>query len=159
MSTARCYSFGTVSTSTCEPYAPASDVSRQYKFALVLMSARDSRFHATPNVEETLKGDQSGEKAGQNAAPLLFFVFDDVPSSWSTPYFLCQKKSLRTSSCLTSTRVGKLYRTGSVPTPLHFSTALRLRYVDLFVSIEVAVEVCCCFTVFSCYTAVEVQYQ
>jgi hypothetical protein len=28
--------------------------------------------------------------------------------------------------------------------------ALRLRYVDLVVSIEVAVEVCCCFTVFSC---------
>jgi hypothetical protein len=27
--------------------------------------------------------------------------------------------------------------------------ALRLRYVDLVVSIEVAVEVCCCFTVFS----------
>jgi hypothetical protein len=26
--------------------------------------------------------------------------------------------------------------------------ALRLRYVDLVVSIEVAVEVCCCFTVF-----------
>jgi hypothetical protein len=36
---------------------------------------------------------------------------------------------------------------------------LRLRYVDLFVSIEVAVEVCCCFTVFSCKTAVEVQYR
>jgi hypothetical protein len=28
--------------------------------------------------------------------------------------------------------------------------ALRLRYVYLVVSIEVAVEVCCCFTVFSC---------
>jgi hypothetical protein len=28
--------------------------------------------------------------------------------------------------------------------------ALRLRYVDLVVSIEVAFEVCCCFTVFSC---------
>jgi hypothetical protein len=28
--------------------------------------------------------------------------------------------------------------------------ALRLRYVDLVVSIEVAVEACCCFTVFSC---------
>jgi hypothetical protein len=28
--------------------------------------------------------------------------------------------------------------------------ALRLRYVDLVVSMEVAVEVCCCFTVFSC---------
>jgi hypothetical protein len=28
--------------------------------------------------------------------------------------------------------------------------ALRLQYVDLFVSIEVAVEVCCCFTVFIC---------
>jgi hypothetical protein len=28
--------------------------------------------------------------------------------------------------------------------------ALRLRYVDLVVSIEVAVEVCCYFTVFSC---------
>jgi hypothetical protein len=27
--------------------------------------------------------------------------------------------------------------------------ALRLRHVDLVVSIEVAVEVCCCFTVFS----------
>jgi hypothetical protein len=27
--------------------------------------------------------------------------------------------------------------------------ALRLRYVDLVVSIEVAVEVCCCFTVIS----------
>jgi hypothetical protein len=27
--------------------------------------------------------------------------------------------------------------------------ALRLRYVDLVVSSEVAVEVCCCFTVFS----------
>jgi hypothetical protein len=27
--------------------------------------------------------------------------------------------------------------------------ALKLRYVDLVVSIEVAVEVCCCFTVFS----------
>jgi hypothetical protein len=37
--------------------------------------------------------------------------------------------------------------------------ALRLRYVDLVVSIEVAVAVCCCFTVFSCQTAVEVQYQ
>jgi hypothetical protein len=29
-------------------------------------------------------------------------------------------------------------------------SALRLRYVDSVVSIEVAVEVCCCFTVFSC---------
>jgi hypothetical protein len=28
--------------------------------------------------------------------------------------------------------------------------ALRLWYVDLVVNIEVAVEVCCCFTVFSC---------
>jgi hypothetical protein len=28
--------------------------------------------------------------------------------------------------------------------------ALRLRYVDLLVRIEVAVEVCCCLTVFSC---------
>jgi hypothetical protein len=28
--------------------------------------------------------------------------------------------------------------------------ALRLRYVDLVVSIEVAVEVCCCLSVFSC---------
>jgi hypothetical protein len=28
--------------------------------------------------------------------------------------------------------------------------ALRLRYVDLVVSIEVTGEVCCCFTVFSC---------
>jgi hypothetical protein len=28
--------------------------------------------------------------------------------------------------------------------------ACRLWYVDLVVSIEVAVEVCCCFTVFSC---------
>jgi hypothetical protein len=28
--------------------------------------------------------------------------------------------------------------------------ALRLRYIDLFVNIEVAVAVCCCFTVFSC---------
>jgi hypothetical protein len=28
--------------------------------------------------------------------------------------------------------------------------ALRLHYVDLVVSIEVDVEVCCCFTVFSC---------
>jgi hypothetical protein len=37
--------------------------------------------------------------------------------------------------------------------------ALRLRYVDLVVSIEVTVEVCCCFTVFSCSTAVEVQYR
>jgi hypothetical protein len=27
---------------------------------------------------------------------------------------------------------------------------LRLRYVNLVVSIEVAVEVCCCFTAFSC---------
>jgi hypothetical protein len=29
------------------------------------------------------------------------------------------------------------------------SCALRLRYVDLVVIIEVAVEVCCCFSVFS----------
>jgi hypothetical protein len=28
--------------------------------------------------------------------------------------------------------------------------ALRLQYVELVVSIEVAVEGCCCFTVFSC---------
>jgi hypothetical protein len=31
-----------------------------------------------------------------------------------------------------------------------FRCALRLRYVDLVVSIEVVVELCCCFTVFSC---------
>jgi hypothetical protein len=37
--------------------------------------------------------------------------------------------------------------------------ALRLQYVDLVVSIEVTVEVCCCFTVLICYTAVEVQYR
>jgi hypothetical protein len=37
--------------------------------------------------------------------------------------------------------------------------ALRLQYVDLVVSIEVAIEVCCCFTVFSCSTVVEVQYR
>jgi hypothetical protein len=35
--------------------------------------------------------------------------------------------------------------------------ALRLRYVDLVVSMEVAVEVCCCFAVLSCQTMVEVQ--
>jgi hypothetical protein len=34
--------------------------------------------------------------------------------------------------------------------------ALRLRYVDVGVSIEVAIVVCCCFTVFSCQTEVEV---
>jgi hypothetical protein len=28
--------------------------------------------------------------------------------------------------------------------------ALRLRYVDLVVSVEVAIDVCCCFTVFGC---------
>jgi hypothetical protein len=28
--------------------------------------------------------------------------------------------------------------------------ALRLRYVDMVVSIAVTIEVCCCFTVFSC---------
>jgi hypothetical protein len=28
--------------------------------------------------------------------------------------------------------------------------ALRLWYVDLVVNVEVAVEMCCCFTVFSC---------
>jgi hypothetical protein len=28
--------------------------------------------------------------------------------------------------------------------------ALRLRYLDLVVSIEVSVEACCCFTVFNC---------
>jgi hypothetical protein len=28
--------------------------------------------------------------------------------------------------------------------------ALRLQYVDLVVSNEVAIEVCCCFTAFSC---------
>jgi hypothetical protein len=28
--------------------------------------------------------------------------------------------------------------------------ARRLQYVDLVVSIEVAIEMCCCFTVFSC---------
>jgi hypothetical protein len=37
--------------------------------------------------------------------------------------------------------------------------ALRLRYVDMVVSIEVAVKVCCCFAVLSCQTAVEVQYR
>jgi hypothetical protein len=37
--------------------------------------------------------------------------------------------------------------------------ALRLRYVDLVVSIEDAGEVCCCFTVFICLMAVEVQYR
>jgi hypothetical protein len=37
--------------------------------------------------------------------------------------------------------------------------ALRLRYVDLVVSMEVAVEVYCCFIVFICQTAVEVQYR
>jgi hypothetical protein len=35
--------------------------------------------------------------------------------------------------------------------------AVRLRYVDLVVSIKVGVEVCCCFTVFGWKTAVEVQ--
>jgi hypothetical protein len=34
--------------------------------------------------------------------------------------------------------------------------AVRLRYVDLVVNIEVAVEVCCYFTVFTCSTVVEV---
>jgi hypothetical protein len=37
--------------------------------------------------------------------------------------------------------------------------ALKLWYVDLVVSIEFAVEVCCCFTAFSCLTAIEVQYR
>jgi hypothetical protein len=42
------------------------------------------------------------------------------------------------------------------PGPGHYTVyseshcALRLWYVDLVVSVEVAVEVCCCFTVFSC---------
>jgi hypothetical protein len=33
--------------------------------------------------------------------------------------------------------------------------ALRLRYVDLVVRIEGAVEVCCCFTVFSCSVVIQ----
>jgi hypothetical protein len=33
---------------------------------------------------------------------------------------------------------------------LESSCARRLQRITLFVSIEVAVEVCCCFTVFSC---------
>jgi hypothetical protein len=37
--------------------------------------------------------------------------------------------------------------------------ALRLRHVDLVVSLEFAVAVCCYFNVFSCYTAIEVQYR
>jgi hypothetical protein len=37
--------------------------------------------------------------------------------------------------------------------------ALTLRNRDLVVSIEVAVEVCCCFAVLSCQTAIEVQYR
>jgi hypothetical protein len=37
--------------------------------------------------------------------------------------------------------------------------ALRLQYVDLIVSIEVAVEMCCFFNEFSCSTAGEVQYR
>jgi hypothetical protein len=37
--------------------------------------------------------------------------------------------------------------------------ALWLRYADLVVSIEVAVEVCCCYTGVSCYTAVVVHYR
>jgi hypothetical protein len=39
-----------------------------------------------------------------------------------------------------------------VPDTVHLesSCALQLRCVDLVVSIEVAIEVCCCFTVFSC---------
>jgi hypothetical protein len=37
--------------------------------------------------------------------------------------------------------------------------ALRLWYVDLVVSVEVPIEVCCCFTVFSCKTAREMHYR
>jgi hypothetical protein len=37
--------------------------------------------------------------------------------------------------------------------------APRVRYVGMVVSIEVAVGVCGWFTVFSCFTAVEVQYR
>jgi hypothetical protein len=48
---------------------------------------------------------------------------------------------------------------GRYTEPSESRCALRLRYVDLVISIEVAVEVCCCFTVFSCYAAVEVQYR
>jgi hypothetical protein len=39
---------------------------------------------------------------------------------------------------------------GTYTVRLESRCALRIRYVDLVVSIAVAVEVCCCFTVFSC---------
>jgi hypothetical protein len=45
---------------------------------------------------------------------------------------------------------GAATATGNFTVRSESRCALRLRYVDLVVSIEVAVEVCCCFTVFSC---------
>jgi hypothetical protein len=45
---------------------------------------------------------------------------------------------------------GDSYYQGESTVRSEVRCALRLRYVDLVISIEVAVEVCCCFTVFSC---------
>jgi hypothetical protein len=42
------------------------------------------------------------------------------------------------------------FRTGYDTVRSESRCALRLRYADLVVSIEIAVEVCCCFSVLSC---------
>jgi hypothetical protein len=60
-----------------------------------------------------------------------------------------------TGICACDTWYTRVFRR-SIPVVLYTTVrsdshcALRLWYVDLVVSIEVAVEVCCCFTVFSC---------
>jgi hypothetical protein len=47
-------------------------------------------------------------------------------------------------------RLQVLFYSGETTVRSESRCALWLRYVDLVVSIEVAVEACCCFTVFSC---------
>jgi hypothetical protein len=61
--------------------------------------------------------------------------------------------------CVTLERISLRCEGGHNTVRSESRCALRLRYVDLLVSIEVAVEVYFCFTVFSCQIAVEVQYR
>jgi hypothetical protein len=75
-------------------------------------------------------------------------LFLPTKFSYSTFAWICHLSICAT--CLSSSfAVSKLmWQTCTVLSESR--CALRLRYVDLVVSIEVTVEVCCCFTVFSC---------
>jgi hypothetical protein len=77
---------------------------------------------------------------------VMVFAFTTIPLSQKTKK-LCAAK-LQSKQDSSDLEFLKKYSSYTVRSDSH--CALRLWFVDLVVGIEVTVEMCCCFTVFSC---------